>query len=96
MLKISHDDYVLSLGDEPLWLPTYFKTIWIKMKKQSQSWAFYAEDSNHPDVSKYSRVHCYLDNHFWKTEISIFNEMALLWVHTALSVHVTNQQIFCL
>lgn len=57
---------------------------------------FYAEGSNHPDVSKYSCVHCYLDKHFGEIEIFIFNEMTLLWVHTALSVHATSQQTSCL
>lgn len=55
-----------------------------KWKNKVSHEDFYAEGSNHPDVSKYSCVYCYLNNHFWEIEIFIFNEMALLWVHTVL------------
>lgn len=88
ILKLFHlMMFMHSLSDiEPLWPSTLFQNIWIKMEKQSQSCGFYAEDSNNPDVSKYSCVHCYPHNHFWRIEIFIFSEMALLWVHSVLSV----------
>lgn len=74
MLKIPHlVRTVYSLLERSLFGCLHISKYLDKNGKTVRRVAFYAEGSNHPDVSKYPLLHCYLDNRFWKMEMFIFN-----------------------